>query len=155
MALNDFVKNSKKSINICQNCGRYYVQNSGKEVYCQLPNLDGKPSCKSYSSRKAYDNKIVEDIAELTYKREYQRRITQVYRADENRKKQIKDEYLAWKTEVREQLKLYRANKISKEELCERIEKINNDYNFSITPHINLTCVWRYAKITLGDKYDL
>lgn len=123
VALNDFVKNSKKSINICQNCGRYYVQNSGKEVYCELPNLDGKPSCKSYASRKAYDNKIVEDIAELTYKREYQRRITQVYRADENHKKQIKDEYLAWKKEAREQLKLYRANKISKEELCEWIEK--------------------------------
>ena len=52
------------------------MQNSGKEIYCELPNLDGSATCKSYASRKIYDNKITEDIAELTYKREYQRKIT-------------------------------------------------------------------------------
>ena len=56
-----------------QKRGRYYLQYSGKEIYCELPNQDGSPTCKSYASRKAYDIKIVEDIAELAYKREYQR----------------------------------------------------------------------------------
>lgn len=55
-----------------------------------MPNIDGSPTCKSYASRKAYDNKIEEDIAELTYKREYQRRITQVYRADSIKKPKMK-----------------------------------------------------------------
>ena len=81
---------------------------------------------KSYASRKAYDNKIVEDEAELAYKREYQRRITQVYRADKDNKLIIKVEFLAWKENAREQLKLYRENKITKEEFCEWIEKNNN-----------------------------
>ena len=123
IALNDLIQNSKRSISVCQNCGRYYLQYSGKEVYCELPNLDGSPSCKTYASRRAYDNKIVEDDAELAYKREYQRRITQVYRADKNNKITTKAEFLVWKTNAREQLKLYRENKITKEEFCDWIEK--------------------------------
>ena len=123
IALNDLMQNSKRNISTCQNCGRYYLQYSGKEVYCELPNADGSPTCKSYASRKAYDNKIVEDEAELAYKREYQRRITQVYRADKDNKLIIKVEFLAWKENAREQLKLYRENKITKEEFCEWIEK--------------------------------
>lgn len=123
IALNDLIQNSKRSISVCQNCGRYYLQYSGKEVYCELPNADGSPTCKSYASRKAYDNKIVEDEAELAYKREYQRRITQVYRADKDNKLIIKVEFLVWKDNAREQLKLYRESKITKEEFCEWIEK--------------------------------
>ena len=114
VALNDLIQISKRNISICQNCGRYYLQSSGKEVYCELFNLDGSPSCKTYASRKAYDNKITEDEAELTYKREYQRRITQVYRANKDNKLINKVEFLAWKTNARDQLKLYRENKINK-----------------------------------------
>ncbi len=123
IALNDLIQNSKRSISVCQNCGRYYLQYSGKEVYCELPNADGSPSCKSYASRKAYDNKIVEDVAELAYKREYQRRITQVYRANELKKPIMRKEYNSWKAKARKQLKLYRENNITKEEFCEWIEK--------------------------------
>lgn len=123
VALNDLIQNSKKGISICQNCGRYYLQSSGKEVYCELFNFDGSPSCKTYASRKAYDNKVTEDIAELTYKREYQRRITQVYRANKDNKLIDKVQFLTWKTNAREQLKLYRENKITKEEFCDWIEK--------------------------------
>jgi hypothetical protein len=123
IALNDLIQNSTRSISVCQNCGRYYLQYSGKEVYCELPNADGSPTCKSYASRKAYDNKIVEDEAELAYKREYQRRITQVYRANELKKPIMRKEYNSWKAKARKQLKLYRENKITKEEFCEWIEK--------------------------------
>ena len=123
IALYDLIRNSTKNISICQNCGRYYLQSSGKEVYCDLPNLDGSPTCKTYASRKAYDNKIEDDIAELTYKREYQRRITKVYRADKKQKERMKKEFKIWKDKAREQLKLYRENKLSKEEFCTWIEK--------------------------------
>ena len=123
IALYDLIRNSVRNISICQNCGRYYLQSSGKEVYCDLFNLDGSPSCKTYASRKAYDSKITEDIAELTYKREYQRRITQVYRADKRQKEQIKKDFIIWKTNARKQLKLCRENKIKKEEFCDWIEK--------------------------------
>ena len=71
------------------------------------------------------DNKksLDEDIAELTYKREYQRRITQVYRADKKQKEKMKKEFQIWKDKAREQLKLYRGNKISKEEFGNWIEQ--------------------------------
>ena len=123
VALYDLIRNSTKNISVCQNCGRYYLQSSGKEVYCDLFNIDGSPSCKTYASRKAYDNKIEDDIAELTYKREYQRRITQVYRADKKQKEQMKKDFKIWKDKAREQLKLYRGNKISKEKFCNWIEE--------------------------------
>ncbi|OKZ64930.1 MAG: hypothetical protein BHW02_05250 [Clostridium sp. 28_12] len=41
MALTDLVMYGKRNLSICQNCGRYYLQYSGKEVYCDLPNQDG------------------------------------------------------------------------------------------------------------------
>ena len=65
----------------------------------------------------------MEDVAELTYKREYQRRITQVYRADKKQKEHIKKDFLIWKTNARKQLKLCRENKITKDEFCDWIEK--------------------------------
>lgn len=40
MALTDLVMYGKRNLSICQNCGRYYLQYSGKEVYCDLPNQD-------------------------------------------------------------------------------------------------------------------
>lgn len=126
IALNDLIQNSKRNISVCQNCGRYYLQYSGKEVYCELSNLDGSPSCKSYASRKAYDNKIEEDVAELTYKREYQRRITQVYRADSIKKPLMRKDFKDWKLKAREQLKLYRENKINEEQFCIWIEENKN-----------------------------
>ena len=122
IALNNLIQNTKRNISVCQNCGRYYLQYSGKEVYCELPNQDGSPSCKSYASRKAYDIKIVEDVAELAYKREYQRRITQVYRAKEIVKPIMRKEFNNWKAKARKQLKLYREGKLSEEDFCNWID---------------------------------
>ena len=123
ISLNDLIRNTKKNISICQNCGRYFVPSSGKEVYCDLFNLDGSPSCRSYASRKTYDEKITEDIAELTYKREYQRRITRVYRSDKNEKNMRQKEFILWKTKARKQLSLYRQGKINQQDFCDWIEK--------------------------------
>lgn len=123
IALNDLIQNTRRNISICQNCGRYYLQYSGKEIYCELPNQDGSPTCKSYASRKAYDIKIVEDSAELAYKREYQRRMTKIYRASEVIKPVMRMEFNSWKEKARKQLKLYRENKITADELCNWLEK--------------------------------
>ena len=123
IALNDLIKNTKRNISICQNCGRYYLQYSGKEIYCELSNQDGSPTCKSYASRKAYDIKIVEDIAELTYKREYQRKMTKVYRTPEALKPVMRVELNSWKDKARKQLKLYRQGKLTSDEFCNWIEK--------------------------------
>ena len=123
LALMDLIQNSKRNISVCQNCGRYYLQYSGKETYCDLPNLDGSPSCKTYASRKAYEARVIDDEAEMAYKRDYQRRITQVYRATGDEKRVLKKNYLFWKARAREQLKLYRQGKITKDEFCKWIEE--------------------------------
>ena len=112
-----------KNISICQNCGRYFLPSSGKEIYCELFNLDGSPSCRSYASRKTYEGKIIDNIAELTYKREYQRRITRVYRSDKNEKTMRQKEFALWKTKARKQLSLYRQGKINQQDFCDWIEK--------------------------------
>jgi hypothetical protein len=123
VALNDLIQHTKRNISVCQNCGRYYLQYSGKEIYCELPNQDGSPTCKSYASRKAYDIKIVEDTAELAYKREYQRRMTKVYRANDITKPVMRMEFDSWKDKARKQLKLYRENKITADELCKWLDE--------------------------------
>ena len=70
-----------------------------------------------------YDNKITEDIAELTYKREYQRKITQVYRTEESKKATMKKDFASWKLKARIQLKQYRDGKITADEFCNWIEE--------------------------------
>ena len=124
IALTDLVIYGKRNLSICQNCGRYYLQYSGKEVYCDLPNQDGSPSCKDFASRKVYADKVTEDIAELTYKREYQRRITKVYRApDDDKKDSLQKEYSEWRVAAREQLLRYRNGEISSAEFMNWIEE--------------------------------
>lgn len=123
IALNNLIQNTKRNISVCQNCGRYYLQYSWKEIYCELPNQDGSPTCKSYASRKAYDIKIEEDVAELTYKREYQRRMTKIYRAEEITKPIMRKQFLSWKLKARTQLKQYRDGTITADEFCNWIEE--------------------------------
>ena len=65
----------------------------------------------------------MEDTAELAYKREYQRRMTKVYRASEVLKPVMRIEFNSWKDKARKQLKLYRENKITADELCNWLEE--------------------------------
>ena len=93
-------------------------------MYFDLPNQDGSPSCKTFASRKVYADKVTEDAAELTYKREYQRRITQVYRApDDDKKDSLQKKYSEWRVAAREQLLRYRNGEISSAEFMNWIEK--------------------------------
>ena len=80
-------------------------------------------TCKSYTSRKTYDIKIVEAVAELTYKRDYQRKITQIYRAEEPKKATMKNEFASCKSKARAELKLYREEKITADEFSDWIEE--------------------------------
>lgn len=93
-------------------------------MYCDLPNEDGSPSCKNFASRKVYADKVTEDIAELTYKREYQRRITKFYRApDDDKKDSLQKEYSELRVAAREQLLRYRNGEISSAEFMNWIEE--------------------------------
>ena len=65
----------------------------------------------------------MEDTAELAYKREYQRRMTKVYRASEVLKPAMRIEFNSWKDKARKQLKLYREHKITADELCNWLEE--------------------------------
>ena len=85
----------KINLSICQNSGRYYLQYSGKEVYCDLPNQDGSPSCKTFASRKVYADK----------------------------KDSLQKEYSEWRVAAREQLLRYRNGEISSAEFMNWIEK--------------------------------
>lgn len=122
IALTDLLQNFNKNISVCKNCGRYFIQYSGKEIYCELNNVDGSPTCKSYASRKAYDIKVEQDIAELTYKREYQKRITRLYRANDLIKVKVRSDFEKWRIKAKNQLSLYRDGKITSEEFCKWIE---------------------------------
>lgn len=74
-------------------------------------------------ANKIDEGRVVENEAELAYKREYQRRITQVYRTDKENKQASREEFMIWKIKAREELKKYRENKISSYDFCDWIEK--------------------------------
>ena len=59
----------------------------------------------------------------VSYKREYQRRITKIYRAHDDKKDFLQKEYSEWRVGAREQLLRYRNGEISGAEFMDWIEK--------------------------------
>ena len=110
--LDEITKNENTEIKICQHCGRYFIPNTRKsEIYCTLPNDDGK-TCSEKGVKETYNNKIFEDDVLLEYKRAYQRKMTKIYRASDDEKEKLKEDFYNWKKQAREIIKKYKNNEI-------------------------------------------
>lgn len=118
IALYELASNSSRRINVCQNCGRYFVARTKKEIYCDIPNYDGSPTCRRVASKRNYASKFTEDIYLHEYQKIYQRKLTQIYREkDETKKKQMKNEFDDWKDKAKVYVSKYQKKEIPPEVL--------------------------------------
>lgn len=106
---------SKDIVKECQNCGRYFIpQNKISEVYCDLPNVDGSPTCREKGARQTYNKTLYEVEGKLIYRRTYQRRIMEVNRNPDNA--ELKEKFVAWRKAAQEKQKEFKNGKISEKE---------------------------------------
>ncbi len=110
------VKNEDIVVKQCKNCGRYFQPvNSQAEVYCNLPNFDGSPTCKTKGARETYNRNLNEVEGLLIYRRTYQKRIMEVSRDREN--KALKQAFDKWKKAAQEKIKMFKKGLIGEDAL--------------------------------------
>lgn len=104
---NDIIKN-------CQNCGRYFIPNKSNEIYCDFLNPDGT-TCRDKGAGETYKKNLENVPALLEYRRTYNRKLNAVSRNKENEK--LKEEFDKWKKAAQNQIRLYKHELITEEDL--------------------------------------
>ena len=115
VVLEQITKNYNLPIKTCQYCGRYFIPSIRQdEIYCDLPNEDGK-SCREKGAKKTYKDKLENDPILQEYRKAYQRKFMEVARSNNN--KELKTLFENWKKTARTKIKEYKQGKITENEL--------------------------------------
>ena len=114
--LEHLVNDEKTAIKTCKHCGRNFIPVSRKdEIYCDLPNIDGSPTCREKGAKQTYKDKVEDDTVLLEYRRSYQKKITAIYRANNDEKPKLQEDFKNWKSEARKRIQKYKNRRITRE----------------------------------------
>ena len=113
--LSQVVGNDLK-IKVCQNCGKYFVPNKAKEIYCDYINEKGY-RCRNVAAGQTYKKNLENNPALLEYRRTYNKKFNVISRAKEEDKKQLKQDFDKWKKSAQNKVKEYKQGNITEEEL--------------------------------------
>lgn len=113
ISLYEIVMNSNRRINVCHNCGKYFVAKTKKEIYCDLPKIDGSRTCREIAPQINHSKKQEKDPLLHLYRKIYQQKMTQIYREqDEIKKKQMREEFDKWKEATKPKVVSYKRKEI-------------------------------------------
>ena len=122
LILEEVVQAENLPIKTCQNCGKYFIPTSRQdEVYCEFPDENGK-TCKEKGAGLTYKKNLESSPALLEYRRMYQKKFMNVVRNKDDKK--LKEEFEAWKILARIEVKKFKNEKITEEELMEWLRDI-------------------------------
>ena len=113
--LSQVVTNNLK-IRVCQNCGKYFIPNKAKEIYCDYMNDDGY-RCRNVAPGQTYKKNLENNKALLEYRRTYNQKFNVVSRAKEEDKNKLREEFDKWKKLAQSKVKEYKQGKITEDEL--------------------------------------
>lgn len=111
--LNQIIQNND-IIKTCQNCGRYFIPNKSNEIYCDFLKPDGT-TCRNKGAGATYKKNLENVPALLEYRRTYNRKLNTVSRNKEN--KELKEDFDKWKKAAQKQIRLYKQELITEEDL--------------------------------------
>lgn len=101
-------------IRICQNCGRYFIPNKSNEIYCDFLHKDGT-TCRDKGAGQTYKKNLQNIPGLLEYRRTYNKKFNAVSRNRENKK--LKEDFDKWKKAAQAEIKKFKQNRITEEEL--------------------------------------
>ena len=120
VSLAEIASNETIKIKICKNCGKYFIPIKNTEKYCDITYYKNDTNCKIIGANNSYTKKrkTVEGIK--FYRNNYQRRLMQAKRTDDE---QIKLAFENWKYLTKSKIKDFNNNEISEKELLEWMKK--------------------------------
>lgn len=119
----EIASNKDIKIKTCKNCGKYFITINNIEKYCDIAYYENEQLCKTFGATKSYTKKrkTVEGIR--FYRNNYQRRLMQAKRSDNE---QVKLAFENLKQLTKSKIREFNNNEISEDELFEWM-KSNKD----------------------------
>lgn len=116
VSLFEIASNKDIKIKTCKNCGKYFIPSKNTEKYCDIAYYQNEQTCKIIGATNSYikKRKSVEGIK--FYRNNYQRRLMQAKRSEDER---VKLSFESWKQLAKSRLKKFNNNEISEDELLE------------------------------------
>lgn len=120
VSLLEVASNKNIKIKTCKNCGKYFIPIKNTEKYCDISYYQNETTCKIIGANNSYykKRKSVEGIK--FYRNNYQRRLMQVKRSDDE---QVKLAFENWKQLAKLKIKEFNNNKIFEDELLAWMKK--------------------------------
>lgn len=116
VSLLEIASNKDIKIKTCKNCGKYFIPIKNTEKYCDIVYYQNEQTCKTIGATNSYTKKrkTIEGIG--FYRNNYQRRLMQAKRSDNE---QVKLAFENWKQLAKSKIKEFNNHEISEGELLE------------------------------------
>ena len=111
--LSQLIQNNDQ-IRTCQNCGRYFIPNKLNEIYCDFLHKDGT-TCRNKGAGQTYKKNLENIPGLLEYRRKYNKKFNAVSRNKQDKK--LKEDFEKWKKSAQVEIKKFKQNIITAEEL--------------------------------------
>lgn len=111
--LSQLIQNNEQ-IRTCQNCGRYFIPNKLNEIYCDFLHKDGT-TCRNKGAGQTYKKNLENIPGLLEYRRTYNKKFNAVSRNKQDKK--LKEDFEKWKKSAQVEIKKFKQNIITAEEL--------------------------------------
>lgn len=123
VSLSEIASNETIKIKICKNCGKYFIPIKNTEKYCDITYFQNETTCKLNGANNSYTKKrnSVEGIK--FYRNNYQRRLMQAKRSDDE---QVKLAFENWKQLAKSKIKEFNNKEICENELLEWMKENKN-----------------------------
>lgn len=120
ISLSEIATNKDIKIKICRNCGKYFIPIKNTEKYCDITYYQNETTCKIIGATNSYTKKRKSVEGIRFYRNNYQRRLMQVKRFDDE---QVKLAFKNWKQLAKAKITEFNNAEISENELLEWIKE--------------------------------
>lgn len=123
ISLAEIASNETVKIKVCKNCGKYFIPVKNTEKYCDITYYQNETNCKIIGANNSYTKKRKSVEGIKFYRNNYQRRLMQAKRSDDE---QIKLSFENWKQLAKSKIKEFNNKEISEDELLEWMKENKN-----------------------------
>lgn len=116
VSLLEIASNKRIKIKTCKNCGKYFIPIKNTEKYCDIIYYQNEQTCKTIGANNSYTKKRKNVEGIKFYRNNYQRRLMQAKRSDDE---QVKLSFENWKRLAKNKIKEFNNKEIVREELLE------------------------------------
>ena len=121
VCLNEIVTNTKVSIGICKNCGKYFISYQKKpEKYCRITYCENDEICKNIGIQIAYKKKQKDNPGLILYRKTYQKKLMYAKRSGNEK---VKESFKEWKLQAKQKVKDFNNGILKEDDLIDWLKQ--------------------------------